>query len=76
MIRPLEISILEPFASQQFVTFRSDPNKQDLTFLGNLVQEGKLRSVIDRHYTLSEAPAAVGYVETGRARGKVVIVPA
>jgi NADPH:quinone reductase-like Zn-dependent oxidoreductase len=31
--------------------------------------------MIDRRYTLSETPAAIDYVETGRARGKVVIVP-
>lgn len=74
-IRPIQISMVQPFASQQFVTFRSDPDKQDLRFLGNLMQEGKLRSVIDRRYTLGEVPAAVAYVETGRARGKVVIVP-
>ena len=75
MLRPMKIRMAQSFASQQLVTFRSDPDKQDLTLLGNLMQEGKLRSVIDRRYTLSEAPAAVGYVETGRARGKVVIVP-
>ena len=75
MLRPMKIRLAQPFASQQFVTFRSDPDKQDLTFLADLMQEGKLRSVIDRRYKLSEAPDAIGYIETGRARGKVVIVP-
>jgi NADPH:quinone reductase-like Zn-dependent oxidoreductase len=75
LLRPMKIRMAQSFASQQFVTFRSDPDKQDLTFLANLMQEGKLRSMIDRRYTLNEVPAAVGYVETGRARGKVVIVP-
>jgi len=73
-LRPLKIRMAQPFASQQLITFRSDPDTQDLTLLANLMQEGKLRSVIDRRYPLSEVPAAVGYVETGRARGKVVIV--
>jgi NADPH:quinone reductase-like Zn-dependent oxidoreductase len=75
MLRPMKIRMAQSFASQQLVTFRSDPDKQDLTFLGNLMQEGRLRSMIDRRYTLSETPAAIDYVETGRARGKVVIVP-
>ena len=29
--------------------------------------------VIDRTYPLPETPAALGYLETGHARGKVVI---
>ncbi len=75
MLRPMNIRMAQLFASQQLITFRSDPDKQDLTFLANLMQEGKLRSVIDTRFTLNEVPAAVGYVESGRARGKVVIVP-
>jgi NADPH:quinone reductase-like Zn-dependent oxidoreductase len=75
MFRPMKIRMAQPFTSQQLMTFRSDPGQQDLAFLANLMQEGKLRSVIDRRFTLSEAAAAIGYVETGRARGKVVIVP-
>ena len=75
MLRPMKIRMAQPFTSQQLMTFRSDPDQHDLTFLAKLMQVGKLRSVIDRRYALSEASAAVGYVESGRARGKVVIVP-
>jgi NADPH:quinone reductase-like Zn-dependent oxidoreductase len=32
-----------------------------------------VRPVIDRRFSLQEAPAAVEYSETGRARGKIVI---
>ena len=35
--------------------------------------EGKIRSVIDRTYKISEVPEAIRYLETGRARGKVVV---
>ena len=75
MLRPMKIRMAQSLARQPLITFRSDPDQQDLTFLAGLMQEGKLRSVIDRRYTLNEVPAAVGYVESGRARGKVVIVP-
>ena len=34
---------------------------------------GKLVSVIDRRYPLAEAAEAIRYLETGRARGKVVV---
>ena len=38
-----------------------------------MLAEGKIRSVIDRTYKFSEVPEAIRYVETGRARGKVVV---
>jgi NADPH:quinone reductase-like Zn-dependent oxidoreductase len=37
------------------------------------VQEGKVTPVIDRRYKLDEIQEAVRYMETGRARGKVVV---
>jgi NADPH:quinone reductase-like Zn-dependent oxidoreductase len=51
-------------------------NKDDLNFLGDLMQSGKVTPVIDRTYPLSEIREAVRYVETGRARGKVIITVA
>ena len=35
--------------------------------------EGQVTPVIDRRYSLAEVPEAIRYLETGRARGKVVI---
>ena len=37
------------------------------------MEEGKLRPLIDRTYPLAETPAALRYIETGHARGKVVV---
>jgi NADPH:quinone reductase-like Zn-dependent oxidoreductase len=47
--------------------------KDDLTILGDLMQAGKVTSVIDRTYPLSEVSEAIRYLEEGHARGKVVI---
>ncbi len=52
------------------------PNKQDLIFVKELLEAGKLKPVIDRSYPLAEVPEALRYLETGRARGKVVIMVA
>jgi NADPH:quinone reductase-like Zn-dependent oxidoreductase len=75
MDRPIKGFMLSPFMSEEFVMLLADLNQQDLTLLAGLMQAGKVTPVIDRRYPLSEAAAAVGYLEEGHARGKVVIVP-
>jgi len=50
------------------------PNKkEDLVFLTELFEAGKVKPVIDRTYPLSEVPEAFRYLEEGHAQGKVVI---
>ena len=61
------------FVSQKFVAYIATLNKTDLTILGDLMQSGKVTPVIDKTYKLSDVPAALKYLETGHARGKVVI---
>lgn len=52
----------------------ANPNKKDLLILKGLLESGKLKSVIDRRYPLSQTADAIRYLETSRARGKVIIV--
>ncbi|MFC1888259.1 NAD(P)-dependent alcohol dehydrogenase [Thermodesulfobacteriota bacterium] len=49
------------------------PKKEDLVFMKELLEAGKVVPFIDRRYTLSEVPEALRYLEEGHARGKVVI---
>jgi NADPH:quinone reductase-like Zn-dependent oxidoreductase len=50
------------------------PNKiEDLDFLQELFEAGKVVPAIDRSYSLSEVPEALRYLEEGHVRGKVVI---
>jgi NADPH:quinone reductase-like Zn-dependent oxidoreductase len=59
--------------SQEVKFFVSDVTTEDLAFLGELLEAGKVEPVIDRRYELSEAPEALAYLGQGHARGKVVI---
>ncbi len=48
-------------------------NPKDLEILRELLETGKVIPVIDRTYPLSETAEAIRYLETGHARGKVII---
>jgi len=48
-------------------------NKEDLLVLQELLEAGKMRSVIDKRYELSQTLDAMRYLGEGHARGKVVI---
>jgi NADPH:quinone reductase-like Zn-dependent oxidoreductase len=71
--RIIKALVLSPFVSQKMVSFTVKPNKEDLLFLRQLIEGGKLAPVIDRTYPLAEVPEAIRYLEEGHARGKVVI---
>jgi NADPH:quinone reductase-like Zn-dependent oxidoreductase len=46
---------------------------KDLELLSELVEAGKVRPLIDRRYRFADIPAAIAYLEQGRARAKVVV---
>ena len=74
MLRPLKAMVLSKFVDQQMGMMMADSNQKDLSLLAEMVESGKMKPVIDRTYKLAEVPEAIGYLEQGHARGKVVIV--
>lgn len=73
MTGAIKASLLSPFVSEKLVMILAELNQPDLQILSDLMRAGKVTPVIDRRYTLSEVPAAIRYLEEGRARGKVVV---
>jgi NADPH:quinone reductase-like Zn-dependent oxidoreductase len=71
--RVIHTLLLSPFIPQKMGMMMADANQKDLTVLGDLMQSGKVKPVIDRTYKLQDVPEAIRYVEQGHARGKVVI---
>jgi NADPH:quinone reductase-like Zn-dependent oxidoreductase len=53
--------------------FLAHPNKNDLGYMRDLLEAGKVTPVIDRTYPLRDVPEAMRYLEEGHARGKVVV---
>src|SRR5213593_1265769 len=71
--RLIQALVISPFVSQKMGMMMAELKKSDLAILGDMMQSGKVKPVIDRTYKLSDVPAAIAYLEEGHARGKVII---
>lgn len=71
--RILSAKVQATLRSQDLGFFMAQSSQKDLTVLGEMMQSGKLKTVIDRQYPFRELPDALRYLETGRARGKVIV---
>jgi NADPH:quinone reductase-like Zn-dependent oxidoreductase len=56
------------------VTGAADPAQTDLVYLRELIEAGKLRTVIGRRYTLDEIVEAHRYAEIGHKVGNVAVL--
>jgi NADPH:quinone reductase-like Zn-dependent oxidoreductase len=50
------------------------PSGSDLALLADLIEQGHLRVIIDKTYPFAKIAEALAYVETSRAKGKVVVI--
>lgn len=49
------------------------PSGSDLAQLADLIEQGKLKVIVDKAYPFASIAEALAYVESGRAKGKVVV---
>ena len=64
---------LSSFTEQKFAQYMTKVSNPDLILLGELMQAGKVRPVIEQTYKLADAPDALRHFDQGHMRGKLVI---
>jgi NADPH:quinone reductase-like Zn-dependent oxidoreductase len=72
-VAPIKAWFISLFVDQQLAFFLSQASVEDTEALGRMMTEGKVTPVVDRSYRLEEIQEAMRYLETGRARGKVIV---
>jgi NADPH:quinone reductase-like Zn-dependent oxidoreductase len=69
----LRIAAVSRFVPQRISFLPTKQDQAELMSVTELIEDGKLRSVIDRTYSLADIAEGLSYVEAGHAHGKVVV---
>jgi NADPH:quinone reductase-like Zn-dependent oxidoreductase len=73
IFQPMLLGPLVSSGGRKMTNLAMKPDTQDLTYVKELIEAGKVTPVIDKSYPLSELPEALRYYGEGRSRGKVVV---
>jgi len=73
MPRMLQLMLISMTGAKNMRLVIANANQKDLLSIIELMNAGKVKSIIDKRYPLSETAEALRYLEEGHARGKVVI---
>ncbi len=73
--RAIKLLLLSRFSTQLPKFDFSVDNQELLAALIELIEAGKLTPVVDRTFPLGEVPEAIRYLQSGQAKGRIVVVP-
>jgi len=73
MVRIFQLMFMSMTGVKNMGIIAAKINQKDLLFIIELMNAGKVKSMIDKRYPLNETAEALRYLEEGHARGKVVI---
>lgn len=73
--RLVAMGFTNPFVKHRLASFTAKVLLADLQTMNELLADGTVTPVIDQTYPLADAAAALTYLETGRARGKIIVTP-
>ena len=73
IIKSILFGWLMSFGSKKMTFLTARSNQKDLEFIVKLVEDGKIKPVIDKYYKLVQAADAMRYLSEQHAQGKVVI---
>ena len=69
----LRAVVTNVFVSQQLRPLPAHEKREELLAVTELIEAGTLTPIVDRTYPLADTAEGLSYVETGHARGKVVV---
>ncbi len=73
LLRAFKAMVMSPVMTKKMKFFIARIETADLTAMAEMMKSGKVTPVVDRLYRMSEVVEAMRYLETGHARGKVVV---
>ena len=73
IIKTLLFAKLLSLGSKKMYLLFAKSNQKDLEFVVKLVEDGKIKSIVEQRYPLNKTANAMRYVGEGHAQGKVVI---
>jgi len=65
--------IISLLSSKKMGILAHAQNQKDMSYIVELIQEGKVKPIIDKVFSLDESAEAMAYLTKGKAKGKVVI---
>jgi NADPH:quinone reductase-like Zn-dependent oxidoreductase len=74
--RIVAMLVISRFVRQDVGVLMASTKQEDLQLVADLMQAGNVTPVIDSRYAFSEAAEAIRHLESGRARGKTVVMVA